>query len=282
MASLALIWIDMDITIPDKSQLDILLPKVLTLAKDAGQAIAEIYLQKTQVAVEIKQDSTPLTVADLTAHKIISKGLNQLANYPVLSEEAADIPYSERQKWQCYWLVDPLDGTREFIERTDEFTVNIALIVGNEPVLGVVDVPMRGVSYAAISGATAFKYLESGASEIIKVRKLSPEAMTVVASRRHGNKSLQSLLDKLGNYHLISMGSALKSCVVAEGKADFYPRLGPTSEWDTAASHCIITQAGGRIIDLAGNDLSYNAKDSLLNPYFLVVGDVTHQWLNYL
>ena len=204
-------------------------------------------------------------------------------NFPILSEEASDLPYQDRQQWQTYWLVDPLDGTKEFIKRNGEFTVNVALIHDHEPVLGVVHVPVQDTTYFAASGLGALKQVGDQPSQTIHVRCPAPERLVIVGSRSHQTQAFKEYLEKLnGEYELVSIGSSLKFCLVAEGKADLYPRLGPTSEWDTAAAHCVVAQAGGYVVDLQGKPLRYNTKDSVLNPYFLVYGDDTRDWLAYL
>jgi len=258
-----------------------LLESVVDLARDAGRRIMEFY--KQDLSIERKADRTPLTEADMAAHNAIVAGLSVLTpDIPVLSEESADIPFSERSQWDCYWLVDPLDGTREFIKRNGEFTVNIALIQDHRPSLGVVVVPVSGLCYYACDGRGAFKQVPDGKPEPIKIRAYDPRHLVVAGSRSHGSDKLGEFLSNLGEHVLISMGSSLKLCLVAEGKADIYARFGPTSEWDTAASHCIVEQAGGNLTDMDMKPLRYNSKESLLNPPFLVIGDSNHDWSAYL
>lgn len=258
-----------------------LLPEVCALAHEAGQRILEIYA--TDFSVTDKDDASPLTAADMAAHHAIVAGLARLTpGIPVLSEESADIPYTERASWQDYWLIDPLDGTREFIKRNGEFTVNIALIHAQTPVLGVVQVPVSGLCYFACAGGGAFKQLPGAAPQAIHVRPLGDGPVIVAGSRSHRGESLDKFLERLGAHEIISMGSALKSCLVAEGKADIYPRLGLTSEWDTAAAHCVVVEAGGTVTDTQMQALRYNTKDSLLNPHFLVFGDASRDWRQYL
>lgn len=268
----------------DELNLDIgsLLEPVTALARQAGVRILEVY-NSEDYAVEEKDDRTPLTAADLAAHNTIVDGLGRLTpDIPVLSEESASLPYTERSGWRRYWLVDPLDGTREFINRNGEFTVNIALIEDGVPVLGVVHVPVTGVSYSACRGRGAFKQVGEGMPEAIQVRKLDGGPVMVVGSRSHRGSSLTAFLDKLGRHEMVGMGSSLKLCLVAEGIADIYPRLGPTSEWDTAAAQCVVEQAGGRVTDTGMQPLRYNTKDSMLNPFFLVFGDDSRDWSQYL
>lgn len=258
-----------------------ILKDVITLSMDAGHEIMSIY--STDFDATQKDDNSPLTEADMAAHHTIVAGLQKLTpDLPILSEESADIPFEERVKWNTYWLVDPLDGTREFIKRNGEFTVNIALIDQNCPILGVIYIPVSGITYFACKGAGSFK--QGGGCEPVKIKtRPKPSDITLVAgSRSHRGDSLLQFLGKIGNHEIISMGSSLKSCLVAEGKADIYPRLGPTSEWDTAAAQCIVEEAGGKLTDLQLNSMRYNTKDSLLNPHFLVFGDVNHDWAQYL
>jgi 3'(2'), 5'-bisphosphate nucleotidase len=257
------------------------LTEVRALAKQAGEKILEIY--NTDFSIAEKDDHSPLTAADMAAHQAIVTGLEALSpDIPVLSEEAAKIPFDERCTWNTYWLIDPLDGTKEFIKRNGEFTVNIALVRDGVPILGVVHVPVSGVSYAACEGAGALKHVPKQGDQPIRVRKLSGGPVAVVGSRSHRGDSLNSFLDKLGEHEIVSMGSSLKICLVAEGAADVYPRLGPTSEWDTAAAHCVVEQAGGSLTDLEMKPLRYNTKESLLNPFFLVFGDDSRDWSAYL
>jgi len=246
-----------------------LLPNVLKLAGAAGDAIMEIYLGGDLGEIR-KPDDSPLTRADLAAHHILVDGLGQLApDIPVLSEEAVAIPQAERGKWSRFWLVDPLDGTKEFIKRNGEFTVNIALIDHHVPVLGVVYAPALGVRYYATRGGGAFVQRQA-AGEAIRARRLvEGEQIGVVASRSHADARTAALIERLGDHRCVSMGSSLKLCLVAEGVAHFYPRLGPTMEWDTAAAHAVVIEAGGTVCDLGGGELSYGKAD-LHNPEFFV------------
>lgn len=252
------------------------------IASDAANKILEIY--NSEFTVTHKEDKTPLTNADLAAHHIILDGLRNLTpDIPVLSEESASIPYATRQTWQRYWLVDPLDGTREFIKRNGEFTVNIALIENQKSILGVIVVPVSGLHYFAWQDGGAWKQSPAHAAEKIQVSAISHhQALRVAGSRSHGSEKLQRFLARLGTYVLVSMGSSLKSCLIAEGKADLYPRLGLTSEWDTAAAQCIVEQAGGFVTGLDLQPMRYNTKDSLLNPEFFVFGDNSRDWRQYL
>lgn len=254
------------------------LPELKKIAVKAGHAILEIYKQDFEVIT--KDDSSPLTQADLASHCIIRDELAQLTpEIPLLSEESAEIPFETRAGWNEYWLIDPLDGTKEFVNRNGEFTVNIALIRDNEPVLGVVHVPVTGVTYTGVASTGAHRSETNGASNPIKVRIPCADPMVVVGSRSHANPALVGHLEKMGAFELVSMGSSLKFCLVAEGRADFYPRLGPTSEWDTAAAHAVVLAAGGKIVTLDGEPLRYNLKESFLNPEFLVIADDSRDWL---
>ncbi len=254
---------------------------VVEIARDAGARILEVY--QTDFEVERKDDKSPLTEADLAAHNVIVSRLGDLEPcYPVLSEEAAEMAFEQRAGWGCFWLVDPLDGTREFVKRNGEFTVNIALIDAHTPVLGVVYVPVSGTTYYAARGQGAFKREADGRTRRIQVRPLPRDRIIVAGSRSHGNDATRAFIDRLGDVEMISIGSSLKTCLVAEGRADVYPRFGPTSEWDTAAAQCLVEEAGGHLTDTALEPLRYNTKASLLNPHFLVFGDASRDWRDYL
>lgn len=265
-------------------EVDCQLSNVIQIAKQAGKAIMEVYAG--QIDVESKSDSSPLTQADLAAHRYIEAGLKALTPaIPLLSEESADIPYQTRAQWPHYWLVDPLDGTKEFIKRNGEFTVNIALIQGHQAVLGVVYAPALDVLYYADANG-AFKQMGQDAPIPIQARVLDPMNVVIAGSRSHADERLQHFVEriekKLSPAKLIPMGSSLKICMVAEGAADLYPRLGLTSEWDTAAAQCVLEVAGGKLTKLEGGTLLYNTKESLLNPEFFASGAGTHDWQQYL
>lgn len=263
---------------PDQAHdLESLLPAVIRLVNDAGAAILEIYGSAHEV--EYKADRSPITRADRAAHELLSAGLARLTpGIPVLSEEAAEhhVPGVRRQ-WREFWLVDPLDGTREFISRNGEFTVNVALVREHRPVLGVVGAPVLGLTYSGAVGLGAFRAHGGDQAVPIHVRAAG-NPLTVVGSRSHRGDSLDDLLGRLGLHDMRPMGSSLKFCLVAEGEADFYPRLGPTSEWDTAAAQAVLEAAGGAVITLDGDPLRYNERDTLLNPHFLAVGDTSRDW----
>lgn len=232
--------------------------------------------------VDHKQDQSPLTEADLRAHRLICRELAGLApDIPVLSEESRGITWEERRRWSRYFLVDPLDGTKEFVKRNGEFTVNIALIDAHVATLGIVHVPVSGHSYAGSRELGAFRYTRDQRSAI-RVRRPAADPPVVVGSRSHASPRLIERLGALGAHELVSMGSSLKFCLVAEGGADFYPRFGPTSEWDTAAAQAVVEAAGGRVVTLDGKPLRYNRKESILNPEFLVFGDTGRDWVRLM
>lgn len=254
---------------------------VIALAHQAGDAILRIYGQ--DFSVDHKDDQSPLTEADLASHRVITEGLRRLTpDIPVMSEESATIPWEERRQWQRFWLVDPLDGTKEFVKRNGEFTVNIALVDGHDPVLGVVHVPVTGVTYFGEPDMGAFRQTGGQRPEPIHVTATLKGTPRVVGSRSHAGEGLKRFLENLGSHELVSMGSSLKLCLVAEGKADIYPRIGPTSEWDTAAAQAVVEAAGGRVTDTSMTRLTCNAKESVLNPHFLVFGDLSEDWSRYL
>ncbi|TBU83118.1 3'(2'),5'-bisphosphate nucleotidase [Pseudomonas daroniae] len=251
-----------------------LLPAVLALVQQAGTAILPYW--RTGVRVIEKADASPVTAADLAAHHVLNEGLQALdANIPVLSEEAADISLAERAGWTRWWLVDPLDGTKEFIADSEEFTVNVALIERGQVVFGVVGIPATGVCYYGGAGLGARRVDANGEFQSISVRETPASGLTVVASRRHGSVEQEQLLTALaarfGELERISVGSSLKFCQLAEGSADCYPRLAPTSQWDTAAAQGVLEGAGGVVLTLQGEPLRYDARESLLNPFFLAL-----------
>ena len=252
------------------------------IARDAGRAILAIY--EAGFDIQEKEDKSPITDADMASHNLIIDRLGELTpEIPILSEESTRPPFEERARWETYWLVDPLDGTREFIKRNGEFTVNIALIHRHKSIIGVINVPVLNTDYYGWLGGGSFKAEDGAVAESISIKKLNPdEKLTVVGSRSHGSKMLQNYMAKLGDVDILRMGSSLKFCLVAEGRADIYPRLSPTSEWDSAAAHCIVEQAGGYITRTDMSPLEYNTKDSLLNPFFFVFGDNSHDWSQYL
>jgi 3'(2'), 5'-bisphosphate nucleotidase len=256
-----------------------LLEGVIEIALRAGDEIMQVY-ESGDFGTTGKSDNSPLTQADLRAHNAIVTGLASLTpTVPVLSEEAAQAPFSERSGWRRYWLIDPLDGTKEFLSHNGEFTVNIALIEDHEPVLGVVYAPAKDVVYWGGVKAGAFRRSRTGAPQAIVACHSAAAPIRVVGSRSHRGDSLDGVMQKLGPHELIAIGSSLKLCMVAEGQADFYPRLGPTSEWDTAAAHAVVLAAGGEVVDTSGARLRYNTKEELLNPHFLVYADRSRDWV---
>jgi 3'(2'), 5'-bisphosphate nucleotidase len=259
-----------------------LLERVADIAREAGREILEVYASGA-VAATAKADQSPLTAADLRSHRLIVKRLEAInPALPVLSEEAADTPFAERARWARYWLVDPLDGTKEFLSRNGQFTVNIALIEGHAPTLGVVHVPVEDTSYLGWPGSGAWRQRAQAVPEAIRVAEHTAAPMRVVGSRSHRGDSLDTFLRRAGPHELLAIGSSLKFCRVAEGSADVYPRLGPTSEWDTAAAHAVVKAAGGTVSRLDGSPLQYNTRAELLNPYFVAYGPRDRDWLALL
>jgi len=259
-----------------------LLERVADIARAAGREILEVYASG-EVAATVKADESPLTAADLRAHRLIVRRLGELSPAaPVLSEEAADTPAHERLQWPRHWLVDPLDGTREFLSRNGEFTVNIALIERHTPALGVVHVPVMDTTYLGWPGTGAWRQRAAGPAEAIRVATRAGTPPRVVGSRSHRGDSLDGFLARVGPHELLVIGSSLKFCLVAEGAADVYPRLGPTSEWDTAAAHAVLSGAGGTVSRLDGGPLQYNSCAELLNPFFVAYGPQDRDWLALL
>jgi len=255
--------------------------KIVHIARLAGEKILEVY--NSEYTIEHKKDNTPLTTADLAADKIICDALKELTpDIPILSEESIHISFETRKQWPRYWLIDPLDGTREFIKRNGEFTVNIALIENHHSILGVINAPIIDTDYYAWKGGKSYKKTPSTDAQIINVRSADKDNLVIAGSRSHVSDKLRVYLAKLGDIELLSVGSSLKSCMVAEGSVDLYPRLGLTSEWDTAAAHCIVEEAGGYITQTDGSALLYNTKDCLLNPEFFVFGDKQVPWKSFL
>ena len=253
--------------------------QIIAIAQNAGDKILEIY--QRDFSIDTKDDQSPLTEADLAAHNCIVQGLKQITpDIPVLSEESSETDLIGRQQWQTYWLIDPLDGTKEFIKRNGEFTVNIALIENGLPTFGVVYAPVPDVFY--VGGAEGAYKLERGTRSDISVAKAPAinDQWRIVGSRSHQSDEFKSFITKFVNTDVISMGSSLKICLVAEGAADLYPRLGLTSEWDTAAAHAVVNAAGGKVLEYPGlKPLIYNSRpDTLLNPFFIVCSDVDETW----
>lgn len=248
---------------------DINIEEIKGLAKRAGEKTLEIY--NKDFSVEYKDDESPLTEADLASHNIIVEGLQKLyPDIPILSEESKVIPYSQRKDWGTFWLIDPLDGTKEFTKKRGEFTVNIALIKGNKPVLGVVYAPVKGITYYGASNGS-FKQIGNNEPLKLPTEENKSARLRVVASKSHFTPETKDYIESLNkDYELVSIGSSLKICLVAEGTADIYPRLGPTMEWDTGAAHAVVKGAGKNIYNFeTKEELIYN-KENLKNPWFVV------------
>ncbi len=249
-----------------------LLPRVVALAREAGDAI-EAFYGEINPAVEYKRDNSPLTHADLASHRVIVNGLSRISpEWPVLSEESAEVPFDQRKSWRYFWMVDPLDGTKEFLRRSGEFTVNIALIEADAPILGVVYAPAIDKMYFASRGGRAYK-VDRGTISQVRAARTESSTLRAVVSRSHRSheENLEAFTDGAKRCEFIAMGSSLKFCLLAEGSADIYPRTGPTMEWDTAAAQCILEEAGGHVTDLEGYSMKYN-KPILRNSGFLARG----------
>lgn len=263
---------------------DQLLSSVMRIAVAAGAEILSVYHSADGVEVSYKDDSSPLTEADRRAHNLIVTQLEELTpDIPVLSEESEAIGYDIRSSWSRYWLVDPLDGTKEFVKRNGEFTVNIALITQGQATLGVVYVPVTAVCYLGKVGEGAWKQDGDGQVKAITTKALDSQSLIqVVASRSHRGEEVDRMIGtieaQLGACEVVSMGSSLKMCLIAEGSADIYPRLAPTCEWDTAAAHAVVSAAGGEIYDTKFKPLRYNQKAQLLNPHFIALADPEYPW----
>ena len=252
-----------------------MLDQLIDAVKQAGASILDVY-QSDDLGIEIKSDQSPLTRADKAAHDVLVEALSAMNCGPILSEEDADIPWAERQQWTQYWLVDPLDGTKEFIKRNGEFTVNVALIRDRQPVIGLVYAPVLDRLYYAEHGKGAWRQKGSEPAQAVHVSEppAAGDTWRVVGSRSHSSNEFDAFMAKLSPSELVSVGSSLKLCMVAEGRADLYPRLIPTSEWDTAAGQAVVEAAGGVVLEWQTRQpLRYNSKESLLNPFFLVCSE---------
>lgn len=282
------------ITVLTRLSMRTLLDAVAALCREAGEIIVDIYQQAEQTPIEVltKSDNSPLTEADLQANACLVAGLSRLLpGVPILSEELDLPPLSTRQQWSEFWLVDPLDGTKEFIHRTGDFTVNVALISDGRPVLGVVYAPLIDTLYTAINTQAgedgAFRHSNHQIERISVAHSLhNKKALTIVTSRRHGLAKLDGLLksmsEKVEIADQVAVGSSLKHCLVAEGRADFYPRFGLTSQWDTAAAQAIVEAAGGYVVSRQWQPLNYDQRESVLNPEFYVIGDSIQAWQTLL
>ncbi|MEO5566682.1 MAG: 3'(2'),5'-bisphosphate nucleotidase CysQ [Luteimonas sp.] len=254
---------------------------IIALARDAAAAILRVY--GGEFTVERKHDNSPLTAADLASHRCILEGLAQVSpDIPVLSEESAiEVPAQLRRQWPRMWLVDPLDGTREFVKRNGEFTVNIALIEHGVAVLGVVQAPVTGTLWHGQRGRGAFKR-EGDVDVAIRSRVPAVSPLRVAASRSHPDPRSTAALQRMGDIEVMAVGSSLKFCRLAEGSMDVYPRFGPTSEWDTGAGQCVLEAAGGAVLDPRGRPLRYNQRDTILNGDFIALGDPSLAWREWL
>ena len=267
---------------------DLQIDALKEIAVAAGQEILAVYNQEEAINVSLKGDNSPVTEADRRAHRLIVDRLASLTpEIPILSEEADSIDWSVRSQWDRYWLVDPLDGTKEFIKRNGEFTVNIALIHGGIAEAGVVHVPVSGQTYVGRSDTGAWRASRGGPYQQIGSKPLdSTQVIKVVASRSHRGELLDRVMNaiesELNRVEVVNMGSSLKICLLAEGSADIYPRFAPTSEWDTAAGHAVLSAAGGEIYDTEFRPLRYNQKDSILNPFFIGIADTAYDWKKVL
>jgi 3'(2'), 5'-bisphosphate nucleotidase len=259
--------------------------QLMAIAQAAGDAILAIYNAPETANIQTKNDDSPLTAADLSAHQLIVRELPKLLGVPVLSEESQIPSLSERQAWATYWLVDPLDGTKEFVARTNDFTVNIALVVDHQAVLGILHAPYYGLTYMAAKGCGAWLIDQHGQKQrLTTAKQLTPPRLLVSRFHANGKKNqalLQHTQQRFGDYQVLEVGSALKMCRIAEGLADFYPRFGTTMEWDTAAGQIILEEAGGALVDRQGRPFLYNKRESLANKDFIVVGDKAYvdDWL---
>jgi 3'(2'), 5'-bisphosphate nucleotidase len=255
--------------------------EVIVLAQDAAAAILGIY--DSDFAVQHKDDDSPLTAADLAAHRCIVEGLARITpDIPVLSEESAhEVGVGERRGWSRLWIVDPLDGTREFVKRNGEFTVNIALVENGAAVFGVVQAPVTGQVWHGGATLGAF-HREQGRDIPLHVRAPATAPLRVAASRSHRDGRTQAFIDRMGDTEPLGLGSSLKFCRIAEGGLDVYPRFGPTNEWDTAAGQCVLEGAGGAVLDPQGRPFRYNQRDTVLNGDFIALGDVSLPWRDWL
>lgn len=260
-----------------------LMQALIKIAEAAGQEIMAIYRDESRWQVQKKDDSSPLTAADIASNTVIVSHLEKLTpDIPIISEECDEISFQERRQWTQCWLVDPLDGTKEFIARNDEFSVNIALVKNNQAVLGIIYSPVTGVSYVAAKGEGAYK-VESGKMSSILTAPLNIKNVRVVTSRRHKGRHDETFITetqkKFESVNVVPAGSAFKICRIAEGGADVYPRFGHTMEWDTAAGQIIVEEAGGAIVDKKGRPFRYNQRETLRNDSFMVVGGQLDTWL---
>jgi 3'(2'), 5'-bisphosphate nucleotidase len=258
------------------------LESLVQIIREAGDAVFAVY--QNQHTHTLKKDLSPLTEADTASNRILLEGLSRVApRIPVMSEEGEEIPYNERKNWDYYFLIDPLDGTKEFIEKRPEFTVNIALIHQNSPILGLIHLPTNGLTYVAERGAGAYKI--NGKRVRLPLNQNYEARVNVIMSRRDSSEELKHILSELPQFEVQNMGSSLKFCLVAEGVSDFYPRMKPSMEWDTAAGAVIVEESGGAVFELSGKPIAYN-RENLLNPPFYVLSKLfpekVRDWRNLL
>ena len=254
--------------------------ELLNIAIDAGKEILNIY--NDEIIVNSKEDKSPITQADINSNDLIVNRLKKLeSNIPILTEESV-VEWKNRKDWIKYWLIDPLDGTKEFINRNGEFTVNISLIENNYPIFGIIYSPVKSLLYYALKNNGCYKLKTNSNLTTLKnfnkinIHKEKNITTRVIGSRSHSNKEFLNWVEKkFTNFELITIGSSLKFCILAEGKADIYPRFGPTSEWDIAAGHIILEEAGGKLKTIDNKDILYNTKDDILNPHFIAYGNLS-------
>jgi len=254
--------------------------ELLNIAIDAGKEILNIY--NDEIIVNSKEDKSPITQADINSNDIIVNRLKKLeSNIPILTEESV-VEWKNRKDWIKYWLIDPLDGTKEFINRNGEFTVNISLIENNYPIFGIIYSPVKSLLYYALKNNGCYKLKTNSNLTTLKnfnkinIHKEKNIPTKVIGSRSHSSKEFLNWVEKkFANFELITIGSSLKFCILAEGKADIYPRFGPTSEWDIAAGHIILEEAGGKLKTIDNKDILYNTKDDILNPHFIAYGNLS-------
>ena len=254
--------------------------ELLDIAIDAGKEILNIY--NDEIIVNSKEDKSPITQADINSNNLIFSRLKKLdQNTPILSEESL-VKWENRKDWTRYWLIDPLDGTKEFINRNGEFTVNISLIENNYPIFGIIYSPVKSLLYYALKNNGCYKLKTNSNISTLKnfnkinINKVKNTTTKVIGSRSHSSKEFLNWVEKkFTNFELITIGSSLKFCILAEGKADIYPRFGPTSEWDIAAGHIILEEAGGKLKTIDNKDILYNTKDDILNPHFIAYGNLS-------
>ena len=260
--------------------------KINSIAQKAGDEIMKIYQQDFDV--DYKKDNSPLTIADIRSNEVIIKNLENLyPDIPILSEENKEIPYKTRKNWEYFWLIDPLDGTKEFVKKNGEFTVNIALIHENVPILGVIYAPVLNLLYYAQKDRGAFKQEKNKKPQRLPIYNCTNnDTLKVILSKSHYNQATKEFVDNLKNQfdkiEFINIGSSLKFCLIAEGKADIYPRLAPTMEWDTAAGQAVVEEAGGEVVRYKMNTYLKYHKEDLLNPWFITKGNNMVNKLNYI